>query len=62
VICAVGKTANHAIVVAMLNSLGQNRGAHLFLVQLRDMSTHEPMPGLHQYMSLYSLFIVYYIT
>jgi len=46
VICTVGKTADHAIVVAMLYTLGQNHGAHLFIVQLRDAKTHEPLPGL----------------
>ena len=45
VVCSVGKTANHAIVVAMLCSLGQNHGPHSFMVQLRDLVTHEPLPG-----------------
>ena len=44
-VCAVGKTANYAIVVAMLYTQGKNHGVHSFIVQLRDMETHEPLPG-----------------
>jgi len=29
----------------MLYTLGRNHGTHSFVVQLRDMETHEPMPG-----------------
>jgi len=33
----------------MLHSLGQNHGTHSFVVQLRDMKTHEPLPGRSVY-------------
>ena len=42
---AVGKTANACVVMAQLISNGQNLGMHSFLVQIRDLDTHQPMPG-----------------
>lgn len=49
----MGRTANHAIVVAQLlvpkshdsNEL-INHGPHPFIVQIRDMQTHKPLPGI----------------
>jgi len=45
IVVAVGHTANYAVVVAQLYLQGVHRGIHLFIVQLRDEETHEPMPG-----------------
>lgn len=47
IICcfAVGKTANHAILMAQLYTKGECHGIHPFFVQLRDEETHEPLPG-----------------
>ncbi|XP_060825330.1 probable peroxisomal acyl-coenzyme A oxidase 1 [Bombus pascuorum] len=42
----LGHTANHAIVVAQLYTQGECRGVHLFVVQLRDVETHEPLKGI----------------
>jgi len=52
----LGRTANHSIVVAQLllpkqsSSGGKveytNYGPHPFIVQVRDMKTHEPLPGI----------------
>lgn len=49
----MGRTANHAIVVAQLlvpKSPGSretiNHGPHPFIVQIRDMETHKPLPGI----------------
>ncbi|KAI7482795.1 acyl-CoA oxidase [Hortaea werneckii] len=49
----MGRTANHAIVVAHLlvpKSLGSSdyvdHGPHPFVVQIRDMKTHKPLPGI----------------
>ncbi|XP_068977733.1 acyl-coenzyme A oxidase 1-like [Bombus flavifrons] len=42
----LGHTANHAIVVAQLYTQGECRGIHLFVVQLRDVETHEPLKGI----------------
>ncbi|XP_017293249.1 peroxisomal acyl-coenzyme A oxidase 1 isoform X2 [Kryptolebias marmoratus] len=42
----LGKTSNHAIVIAQLYSLGNCHGLHAFIVPVRDMTTHEPMPGI----------------
>jgi len=43
---ALGKTANHAIVYARLLVGGKDLGIHNFMVQLRDMATHQPLPGI----------------
>lgn len=44
---SLGKAANHAVVMAQLYIEGKNYGPHLFLVQIRDLSSHEPLPGVH---------------
>ena len=38
--------SNHAIVMAQLKSNGQNYGPHPFIVQIRDMKKHQPLPGI----------------
>jgi len=49
---ALGRTANHAIVVAQLllpdSKTGENKsyGPHQFIVQIRDMKTHQPRDGI----------------
>lgn len=45
VIFSVGKTANHALVMAQLFSQGRGYGVHPFIVQLRDLKSHEPLQG-----------------
>jgi len=47
--CKVGKTTNHCVVMAMLYSGGVNHGLHPFVVQTRDMTTHEPLSGITDY-------------
>lgn len=42
----LGKTSNHAIVLAQLYTQGNFHGLHAFIVQIRDMNTHEPLPGI----------------
>ena len=42
----LGSAANHAIVTARLITKGQDYGAHNFMVQLRDLETHKPLPGI----------------
>ncbi|KAI7222402.1 acyl-CoA oxidase [Hortaea werneckii] len=49
----MGRTANHAIVVAHLlvpksldSSEYVDHGPHPFVVQIRDMKTHKPLPGI----------------
>ncbi|XP_026758707.1 probable peroxisomal acyl-coenzyme A oxidase 1 [Galleria mellonella] len=39
-------TANHCIVVAQLYTKGQCYGVHPFFVQIRDLDTHMPLPGV----------------
>lgn len=42
----MGKTASHAVVMARLFVAGRDHGPHAFIVQLRDLATHLPMPGI----------------
>jgi acyl-CoA oxidase len=42
----LGKTTNFAVVIATLYTLGQCHGTHSFIVQLRDLNTHQPLPGI----------------
>lgn len=42
----LGKTSNYAVVMAQLYTKGKCEGIHPFLVQLRDETTHEPLPGI----------------
>uniref|UniRef100_A0A914WXU4 Acyl-coenzyme A oxidase N-terminal domain-containing protein n=1 Tax=Plectus sambesii TaxID=2011161 RepID=A0A914WXU4_9BILA len=42
----LGKSSNYAIVVAQLWTLGKCYGPHPFMVQLRDLQTHQPLPGI----------------
>ncbi|KAJ7427457.1 hypothetical protein WISP_06368 [Willisornis vidua] len=41
----LGKTSNHAIVLAQLYTQGQCKGLHAFIVPIRQLGTHEPLPG-----------------
>ncbi|CAG4986341.1 unnamed protein product [Parnassius apollo] len=42
----LAQTANHCIIMAQLHIKGKSHGIHPFLVQIRDMETHMPMPGI----------------
>uniref|UniRef100_A0A3P8ZPC2 Acyl-coenzyme A oxidase n=1 Tax=Esox lucius TaxID=8010 RepID=A0A3P8ZPC2_ESOLU len=42
----LGKTSNHAIVLAQLYTQGKCHGLHAFIVPLRSMNTHMPLPGV----------------
>ncbi|VDO40176.1 unnamed protein product [Haemonchus placei] len=42
----LGKSANHAVVVACLIIDGKNYGPHNFIVPLRDPATHMPLKGI----------------
>ena len=44
--CLVGKNANHALVMAQLYIQGKLHGMHAFVVQIRDLNDHLPMPGM----------------
>ncbi|CAK7212904.1 hypothetical protein SCUCBS95973_001618 [Sporothrix curviconia] len=44
---SLGKAANHAVVMAQLCVGGRRLGPHPFVVQIRDMQTHEPLPNVH---------------
>lgn len=43
---SLGKTANHAIVLAQLYTKGKCYGIHPFMVQIRSMEDHTPLPGI----------------
>lgn len=42
----LGKTSNHAIVLAQLITRGQCYGLHAFIVPIREFGTHKPFPGI----------------
>ncbi|XP_037326729.2 peroxisomal acyl-coenzyme A oxidase 1 isoform X1 [Pungitius pungitius] len=42
----LGKTSNHAIVLAQLYTQGNCHGLHAFIVPIRDLDTHVPLPGI----------------
>nr|KAF6286666.1 acyl-CoA oxidase 1 [Pipistrellus kuhlii] len=42
----LGKTSNHAIVLAQLYTQGKCYGLHAFIVPLREIGTHKPLPGI----------------
>ena len=42
----LGKTATHAIVMARLFLAGKDHGPHAFIVQIRALKTHLPLPGI----------------
>ncbi|XP_067353702.1 peroxisomal acyl-coenzyme A oxidase 1 isoform X1 [Channa argus] len=42
----LGKTSNHAIVLAQLYTQGNFHGLHAFIVPIRDTNTHIPLPGI----------------
>lgn len=44
---SLGRTANHAVVMAQLILNGKNYGPHPFVVQIRDMKTHQPLENVH---------------
>ncbi|KAI9708016.1 MAG: fatty-acyl coenzyme A oxidase [Bogoriella megaspora] len=44
---SLGRMANHAVVMAQLIIAGKPYGPHPFVVQIRDMKTHEPLDNIH---------------
>jgi acyl-CoA oxidase len=44
---SMGRTANHAVVMAQLIIDGKRYGPHPFVVQIRDLRTHEPLENVH---------------
>eukprot|EP00873_Tetraselmis_striata_P045831 jgi/Tetstr1/466095/TSEL_010679.t1 len=42
----LGKTATHAVVMARLFLSGADHGPHPFVVQLRSLEDHKPLPGI----------------
>ncbi|KAI1896731.1 hypothetical protein AGOR_G00097820 [Albula goreensis] len=42
----LGLTSNHAIVLAQLYTQGNCHGLHAFIVPIRSMNTHKPLPGV----------------
>ena len=44
-ILSVGKSCTHAVVLAQLVINNNNHGMHPFMVQLRSLDDHTPMPG-----------------
>lgn len=44
---SLGRTANWAVVMAQLIINGKGYGPHPFVVQVRDLKTHEPLENIH---------------
>ncbi|OJJ42684.1 hypothetical protein ASPZODRAFT_76351 [Penicilliopsis zonata CBS 506.65] len=44
---SLGRTANHAVVMAQLFVAGKNYGPHPFVVQIRDLETHQPLENVY---------------
>ncbi|KAL1867617.1 hypothetical protein Plec18167_008617 [Paecilomyces lecythidis] len=44
---SLGRTANHAVVMAQLIIDGKPYGPHPFVVQIRDMETHQPLENVY---------------
>lgn len=42
----LGKVATHAVVYALLITNDQDYGVHIFLVQIRSLDDHFPLPGV----------------
>ncbi|XP_072276971.1 peroxisomal acyl-coenzyme A oxidase 2 [Pyxicephalus adspersus] len=42
----LGKTSTHALVLAQLHSKGKNYGMHPFIVPIRCLKDHSPLPGI----------------
>ncbi|CAI8005627.1 Peroxisomal acyl-coenzyme A oxidase 1 [Geodia barretti] len=43
----LGHSSTHAVVPARLVTLGKDHGMHLFIVQLRSLEDHTPLPGIN---------------
>ncbi|KAK3103843.1 hypothetical protein FSP39_022372 [Pinctada imbricata] len=43
---SLGKSSNYAIVLATLITRGKRHGMHPFVVQLRSLEDHQPLPGI----------------
>ncbi|KAF1353949.1 acyl-CoA dehydrogenase/oxidase C-terminal [Delphinella strobiligena] len=44
---SLGRTANYAVVMAQLVIKGKPYGPHPFVVQIRDLKTHQPLENIH---------------
>ncbi|KAF2710628.1 acyl-CoA oxidase [Pleomassaria siparia CBS 279.74] len=44
---SLGRTANYAVVMAQLVVNGKSYGPHPFVVQIRDLRSHEPLENVH---------------
>jgi acyl-CoA oxidase len=44
---SLGRTANYAVVMAQLIVDGKSHGPQPFVVQIRDLKTHEPLENVH---------------
>ncbi|CAJ2513722.1 Uu.00g018410.m01.CDS01 [Anthostomella pinea] len=44
---SLGRTANHAVVMAQLIINGKGMGPHPFVVQIRDLQTHQPLENVY---------------
>jgi len=52
---SVGKTCNYVILMAQLYTQGKCHGIHAFVVQIRSLTDHKPMPGTVQNFNMWLL-------
>ena len=45
-LAGLGKTATHVVLMARLFVAGKDHGIHAFIVPIRDLETHKPLPGI----------------
>jgi hypothetical protein len=53
----VAKSSTHAIVLAQLIIDGKNHGMHPFMLQLRSLDDHMPMPGKYSQTEMCGRFV-----
>ena len=58
---AVGKTCNYVIVMAGLYSKGKFHGIYPFIAQIRDLTSHMPLPGMENSQLLFVSFRLFVI-
>ena len=59
----VGKSVNHVVLMAQLIVSGKNNGIQAFIVPVRDMETHLPLPGkIYKLKNMSSCFLKYSVA
>jgi acyl-CoA oxidase len=56
---ALGRSTNYVLMMAQLYAPDRNHscGLQMFFVQIRDLNTHEPLPGKKSYLKILQIFV-----